>query len=78
MYAFFFFRLEVYLDLIAELASHPLVVTCSEVVPVLLQCYFLAIRNLHENEIYSSLLSAMIDRIGVLYAVPNYSESMKK
>ena len=70
------FRIGTYLDLLAELSSYPLVVTCSQIVPVLLDSFFSEVQSKADPQVFVVLVPAMLKRLELVYKVPGYQEAV--
>lgn len=71
-------RLGAYIDLLEELATQSLVVTCSEIVPLLLQEFFHALVLQDDAAAVADVLCALLTRLTLLFKVPGYTESVHK
>lgn len=63
-----------YLDLLGELSSYPLVVTCSQIAPLLLDAFFTEVQSKAEPQVLVVLVPALIGRLKAVYKVPGYQE----
>jgi hypothetical protein len=70
------FRIGTYLDLLSELSSYPLVVTCSQVVPFLLDAFFSEVQSKADPHMLMVLVPAMLERLKLVYKVPGYQEAI--
>jgi hypothetical protein len=70
------FRIGTYLDLLGELSNYPLVVTCSQVVPLLLDAFFSEVRSKADPQVLAVLVPAMLERLKLVYKVPGYQEAI--
>ncbi|XP_021928492.1 AP-5 complex subunit zeta-1-like isoform X2 [Zootermopsis nevadensis] len=65
-----------YLDILGELSSYPLVVTCSQVVPLLLDAFFSEVQSKADPQVLVVLIPAMLERLKFVYRVPGYQEAI--
>ncbi|XP_054892020.1 AP-5 complex subunit zeta-1 isoform X2 [Poeciliopsis prolifica] len=71
-------RLSTLHDLLAEAADWPRVVRCAQVVPVLLHIYFNTIVTVAEEKLLAHLILVMLERSGLLLAIPTYSREIHR
>ncbi|KAJ9578525.1 hypothetical protein L9F63_005254, partial [Diploptera punctata] len=69
-----FDRLGKYMDLVKELSSYPLVVTCSQIVPLLLDAFFRKVESNPDPQVVGILVPAMLHRLKFVFSVPEYSD----
>lgn len=60
----------------AELSSYPLVFTCSQIVPVLLDSFFSEVQSKADPQVFVVLVPAMLKRLELVYKVPGYQEAI--
>ncbi|XP_014902948.1 AP-5 complex subunit zeta-1 isoform X1 [Poecilia latipinna] len=71
-------RLSTLHDLLAEAADWPRVVRCAQVVPVLLHIYFNTVVTVAEEKLLAHLILVMLERSGLLLAIPTYSREIHR
>lgn len=64
--------------LVADLATHPRVVRCSEHGPQLLSCFFATFVHHADAELAARLLPAMLERLSVCFGSRGYCERLRK
>ncbi|CAN8008370.1 unnamed protein product, partial [Ixodes pacificus] len=64
--------------LVADLATHPRVVRCSEHGPQLLSCFFATFVQHADAELAARLLPAMLERLSVCFGSRGYCERLRK
>ncbi|XP_049959156.1 AP-5 complex subunit zeta-1-like isoform X1 [Schistocerca serialis cubense] len=71
-------RLGAYIDLLGELATQSLVITCSQIVPLLLDKFFSALMLQGDADAAADVLCALLTRLTLLFKVPGYTDSVHK
>ncbi|XP_069701315.1 AP-5 complex subunit zeta-1-like isoform X2 [Periplaneta americana] len=71
-----FDRIGMYLDLLSELSTYPLVVTCSQIVPLLLDAFFSEVESKCDPQVLVVLVPAMLERLKLVYKVSGYQEAV--
>lgn len=75
---FFFSRLTTYFKVVDKLSSHPLVLTCSQVTPLLLDTFFCTVKSFDDENEIADIVKALIGRISLLFNVSEYADTIHR
>ncbi|XP_066990922.2 AP-5 complex subunit zeta-1 [Anabrus simplex] len=71
-------RLPSYLELLKELSNHMLVITCSRIVPLLLDSFFGEVERRADTRMLADTLLALLSRLRLIFDVPDYRTAIHR
>ncbi|KAK3580715.1 hypothetical protein CHS0354_005718 [Potamilus streckersoni] len=71
-------RLESFHAVLQDMANHPRVLVCSQIVPVLTRVWFSVILEKTHSEFVSHLLPVLMERTNLLFRIPEFQDDIKK
>ena len=64
------------MDLLKELSNYPLVFTCSQIVPLLLDAFFREVESKADPQVLVVLVPVMLERLKFIFSVPEYQDAV--
>ena len=64
------------MDLLKTLSNYPLVFTCSQIVPLLLEAFFKEVEGKADAQVLTVLVPAMLQRLKLIFKVPGYHDAV--